>query len=67
MPVGGLPHGVKNTNKLKTRAPGRFGLDVYRLGWPMEARILGHEDADPVLCQNSALWCFRHQVLLRRV
>ena len=39
----------KNTNELKTRAPGRFGLEVSRLGWPMGARILGHEDAGPAL------------------
>ena len=39
----------KNTNELKTVSPGRFGLDVYRLGSPMEARILGHEDAGPAL------------------
>ena len=26
----------KNTNELKTRAPGRFGLEVSRLGWPMD-------------------------------
>ena len=32
----------KNTNELKTRAPGRFGLEVSRLGWPMDAEILGH-------------------------
>ena len=44
-----------NTNELKTGSPGRFGIGVSRLGWPMEARILGYEDADPVLCQNSAL------------
>ena len=37
----------KNTNELKTGAPGRFGIDVYTLGWPMGAGILGHEDADP--------------------
>ena len=37
----------KNTNELKTRALGRFGLEVSRLGWPMEAEILGHENADP--------------------
>ena len=30
----------KNTNELKTRAPGRFGLEVSKLGWPMEVRIL---------------------------
>ena len=37
----------KNTNELQTRALGRFGLEVYTLGWPMEAEILGHENADP--------------------
>ena len=42
-----LPVVSKNTNELKTRAPGRFGLEVSRLGWPMEAEILGHENADP--------------------
>ena len=45
----------KNTNELKTRAPGCFVINVSTLGWPMGARILGHEHADPVLCQNSAL------------
>ena len=45
----------KNTNELKIGTPGCFGIDVYALGWAMGARILGHEDADPVLCQNSAL------------
>ena len=39
----------KNTNELKIGTPGRFGIDVSTLGWPMEARILGHEDADPSL------------------
>ena len=34
---------VQNTNELKSGSPGRFGIDVYTLGWPMEARILGHE------------------------
>ena len=37
----------KNTNELKTRALGRFGLEVSTLGWRMEAEILGHENADP--------------------
>ena len=44
-----------NTNELKASAAGRFRLEVSTLGLPMEARILGHEHADPVLCQNSAL------------
>ena len=39
----------KNTNELKIGSPGRFGIDVYTLGWPMGARILGHEDADPAV------------------
>ena len=39
----------KNTNELKTGAPGRFGLEVSTLGSSMEARILGHEHADPAL------------------
>ena len=39
----------KNTNELKIGSPGSFGIDVYTLGWPMGARILGHEDADPAL------------------
>ena len=39
----------KNTNELKTGSPGRFGIDVSTLGWPMEARILGHEHAGPAL------------------
>ena len=39
----------KNTNELKIGSPGRFGIDVYTLGWPMGARILGHEDAAPAL------------------
>ena len=30
----------KNTNELKTGAPGRFGLEVSTLGSPIEARIL---------------------------
>ena len=29
----------KNTNELKIGTPGRFGIDVYTLGWPMGARI----------------------------
>ena len=37
----------KNTNELKTRTPGCFGFEVSRLGSPMEARILGHEDSEP--------------------
>ena len=45
----------KNTNELKTSSPGRFRIDVSTLDWPMGARILGYEHADPVLCQNSAL------------
>ena len=39
----------KNTNELKIGSPGRFGIDESTLGWPMGARILGHEDADPAL------------------
>ena len=39
----------KNTNELKIGTPGRFGIDVYTLSWPMGARILAHEDADPAL------------------
>ena len=39
----------KNTNELKTGSPGGFGLDVSTLGSPMEARILGHERADPAV------------------
>ena len=39
----------KNTNELKTRAPGRFGLDVSTLGSPMEARIL------PFACYSLSL------------
>ena len=39
----------KNTNELQTGVPGRFGLEVPRLGLPMEAKILGHEHADPAL------------------
>ena len=38
-----------NTNELKIGSPGRFGIDVYTLGWPIGARILGHEDADPAV------------------
>ena len=44
-----LPVVSKNTNELKIGTPGRFGIVVYTLGWPMGARILGHEDADPAL------------------
>ena len=51
----GKPVVSKNTNELKTSSPGCFGIDVSTLDWPMGARILGHEHADPVLCQNSAL------------
>ena len=29
----------KNTNELKTSSPGRFGIDVSTLDWPMGARI----------------------------
>ena len=39
----------KNTNELKPHGPGRFGLEVSRLGSPMEARILSHAHADPAL------------------
>ena len=35
----------KNTNELKTGSPGRFGLDVSTLDWPMGVKILGHEHA----------------------
>ena len=38
----------KNTNELKTGAPGRFGSETSE-AWPMEARILGHEEAEPAL------------------
>ena len=44
-----LPVVSKNANELKTGAPGLFGLKASRLGSPMEARILGHEHADPAL------------------
>ena len=37
----------KNTNELKTRLSGRFGREVSRLGSPIEARILGHEETEP--------------------
>ena len=46
-PLIGVPVVSKNTNELKIGSPGRFGIDVYTLGWPMGARIFGHEDADP--------------------
>ena len=39
----------KNTNELKTGSPGRFGIDVSTLDWPMGARILGHEHTGPAL------------------
>ena len=45
----------KNTNELKSGSPGRFGIDVYTLGWPMEARILGHEDADPAVLRKKSI------------
>ena len=38
-----IPVVSKNTNELKTGAPGRFGLEVPRLGSPMEVRILGQD------------------------
>ena len=44
-----IPVVSKNTNELKTHAPGRFVLDVSTLGSPMEARILGDEHAEPAL------------------
>ena len=40
----------KNTNELKIGSRGRFGIDVYTLGWPMGARILGHENAGSRSC-----------------
>ena len=39
----------RNTNELKASAPGRFGLEVSRLGSPMEAKIFGHEHVGPAL------------------
>ena len=39
----------KNTNELKTGAPGGLGLEVSTLGSPMEARIFRHGDADLAL------------------
>ena len=39
----------KNTNELKTCGPGRFGLEVSKLGSPTETRILSHRHADPAL------------------
>ena len=45
----GEPVVSKNTNELKTSSPGRFGIDVSTLDWPMGARILGHEHAAPAL------------------
>ena len=39
----------KNTNELKTRAPGRFELDVSTLGSPMEARILASDMQRPLI------------------
>ena len=39
----------KNTNELKTGSPGRFGIDVSTLDWPMGARIIGHEHTGPAL------------------
>ena len=44
----------KNTNELKTGSPGRFVINVSTLGWPMGARILGHEHARRVRkCERS--------------
>ena len=46
LPKGHLnPVVSNNTNELKTGVPGRFGLEVPRLGSPMEAKILGHKHA----------------------
>ena len=48
----------KNTDEIKIGSPGRFGIDVSTLGWPMEARILGHEDADPAvpsICSSARI------------
>ena len=45
----GEPVVSKNTNELKTSSPGRFGIDVSTLDWPMGARILGHEHAAPAV------------------
>ena len=44
-----MPSCPKNTNELKTGSPGRFGIDVSTLDWPMGARILGHEHAAPAV------------------
>ena len=38
----------KNTNELKTRALGGFGLEGVYAWSAMEAKILSHEDADPI-------------------
>ena len=51
---GASPVVSKNTNELKTSSPGRFGIDVSTLGWPMGARILCHEHAGPgVVSKNT--------------
>ena len=43
---------------------GAFRIDASTLASPSEARTLGHEHADPVLCQNSALlkWNINQQI-----
>ena len=45
----GTPVVSQNTNELKTGSPGRFGLEMSTLDWPMGARILDREHASPVL------------------
>ena len=43
----------KNTNELKTRAPGRFGLAVSRLGSSAVGRFLVYGRDSRVLAQDE--------------
>ena len=57
-PERSFPVVSKNTDEIKIGSPGRFGIEVSTLGWPMEARILGHEDADPAvpsICSSARI------------
>ena len=50
----------KNTNELKTGAPRRFGLEVSRLGSPMEAKMRRSSFGDAGWADHAVLDVQRH-------
>ena len=56
-----MPVVSNNTNELKTGAPGRFELEVPRLGSPMGAKILGHRSSGAQAGRNG---CFGGELCL---